>query len=89
MIIDASGVIGTKFSPYYPESITSEPSPFTNLATKNTFVKIEGWGLMIYQSYPNLEPQGANLTIEVALRAVILFMKVDSMLFFMQCAIDF
>jgi hypothetical protein len=77
MIIDASGVIGTKFSPFYPESITSEPNAFTNLATKNTFVKIEGWGRIIFQSYPNLEAQGANLTIEVALRAIKIFMEVQ------------
>jgi hypothetical protein len=75
MHVDGAGVIGMKQSPYYPQDITSEASGFNRLPTKGTFVKIQGVGRIVYQSYPTLEKQGSNLIVEVILRALVTFMK--------------
>lgn len=73
--VDGAGVVGMKYLPYYPESITSEPMGHTCLAIKNTFAKIHGFGRVIFQSYPIVEKQGANLIVEVILRSLVIFMR--------------
>lgn len=75
MHVDGAGVIGMKSLPYYPQSITSEPAGHTCLSLKNTFSKVHGLGRIIFQSYPMVEKQGANLIIEVILRSLIIFMR--------------
>ena len=75
MHVDGAGVIGMKHTPYYPESVTSEPSGFTCLPVKNTFAKIHGFGRIVFQSYPTIEKQGSNLIIEVILRSLVTFMR--------------
>ena len=38
--------------------------------TKSTFVYVHGFGTFVYQSYPEYEKQGANLTTEIIFRIV-------------------
>lgn len=38
--------------------------------TKNTFAYVHGFGTFVYQSYPEYEKQGANLTTEIIFRAI-------------------
>ena len=76
MHIDATGAAGMKFQPYYPEDIIDgEKQAFHGLPTKNTFVKIHGWGRIIFQSYSVLEKQGSNLVVEIVERALKIFMN--------------
>jgi hypothetical protein len=57
------------YSPYFIENLASgEPLNYACLKTKNTFAKIHGFGRIVFQSYPQIESQGANLTIEIILR---------------------
>jgi hypothetical protein len=71
MHVDASGADGTVFQPYYPNDIArGEAGKHYNLKTKNTFVKIHGFGRIIFQSYPAYEPQGSNLVLEVIFRSL-------------------
>ena len=71
MHVDASGADGTVFQPYYPNDIASgEAGKHFNLKTKNTFVKIHGFGRIIFQSYPAFEPQGSNLVLEIIFRSL-------------------
>jgi hypothetical protein len=45
MFVDASGADGTTRLLYYPADFASgETAKHFNLKTKNTFVKIPGWG---------------------------------------------
>ncbi len=67
--VDASGQDTMIYSPYFKENLASgEPLNYDCLKTKNTFAKIHGFGRIVFQSYPQLESQGANLTIEIILR---------------------
>ena len=75
MHVDGAGVIGMKHAPYYPEFVTDEPAGHRCLPVKNTFSKIHGYGKIIFQSYPLLEKQGANLVAEVVFRSVKNFME--------------
>lgn len=75
MHVDGAGVVGMKFLPYYPQYITSEPMGHTCLSIKNTFAKIHGLGRVIFQSYPMVEKQGANLIVEIILRSLVIFMR--------------
>jgi hypothetical protein len=75
MHVDGAGVIGMKHLPYYPQQLTNEPQGFTCLGLKNTFAKIHGFGRRVYQSYPDIEKQGANLIVEIIFRSVATFMK--------------
>ena len=75
MHVDGAGVLGMKHTPYYPSAITSEPAGFNCLPIKNTFAKIHGIGRIIYQSYPTVEKQGANLIVEIVLRSLKTFLK--------------
>lgn len=75
MHVDGAGVVGMKSLPYYPQSITSEPAGHECLSVKNTFAKIHGFGRVIFQSYPVLEKQGANLIVEIILRSLVIFMR--------------
>ncbi len=72
MHVDATGADGTKFCPYYLEDTSSggDALKFDNLKTKNTFVKIHGWGRIIFQSYSDIETQGSNLILDVIFRAL-------------------
>jgi len=74
MHVDGAGVLGMKHTPYYPSAITSEPAGFNCLPIKNTFAKIHGFGRIIYQSYPTVEKQGANLIVEIVLRSLKTFL---------------
>ena len=75
MHVDGAGVVGMKNLPYYPESLTSEPAGHDCLSIKNTFAKIHGFGRVIFQSYPVVEKQGANLIVEIILRSLVIFMR--------------
>ena len=69
MAVDASGQDTMIYSPYFIENIAcGEPLNYECLKTKNTFSKIHGFGRIVFQSYPQIECQGANLTIEIILR---------------------
>jgi hypothetical protein len=60
------GSSGSEYSPFFFQDIASgEQAPHFGLKVKNTFVQLHGWGNLVYQSYPLLEEQGTNLTIEV------------------------
>jgi hypothetical protein len=52
-----------------------EPQQWSCLKTKNTFVKIHGYGRYVYQSYPGYEKQGSNLTIEVIFRGLLQYLQ--------------
>ncbi len=65
MAIDASGGAGTCHFPHYAATAKDEPSRHKLLDIKCTFTKIHGFGTKVYISFPNLETQGGNLTVEV------------------------
>ncbi len=67
MAIDASGGAGTCNFPYYAAAAKDEPSRHSLLDIKCTFTKIHGFGTKVYLSFPTLETQGGNLTMEVYL----------------------
>ena len=46
---------------------------------KNTFAKVHGLGRIVYQSYPLLEKQGANLIVECILRSIVTDMEEKEM----------
>jgi hypothetical protein len=62
-----SGTAGSEYLPFYYQDITGEPVPHSGMKVKNTFVQIHGWGFYVFQSYPHLESQDSNLTIEVCM----------------------
>jgi hypothetical protein len=64
--IDA-GTAGSEYLPFYYQDITGEPVPHSAMKVKNTFVQVHGWGFFVFQSYPHLESQDSNLTIEVCM----------------------
>lgn len=70
-IIDAAGGSGVTHHPHPAASEKNEPGRATLLKTKCTFCKIHFWGTIIFMSYPDLEPQGANLTIECMYRTIL------------------
>ncbi len=80
MHVDATGADGTKFCPYYLEDTSSggDALKFDNLKTKITFVKIHGWGRIIFQSYSDFETQGSNLILEIIFRALRIFAESNS-----------
>jgi hypothetical protein len=80
MHVDASGADGTKYCPYYREDSSGggDSLKFTNLKTKNTFVKFHGWGRIIFQSYPEIEAQGSNLILDIIFRALKIYMEKNS-----------
>lgn len=60
------GSAGSEFLPFFFQDVASgEPFPHKCLRVKNTFVQIHGWGNLVFQTYPVIEPQSTNLTIEV------------------------
>ncbi len=74
LAVDASGQDSMIYSPYFKENLASgEPLNYECLKTKNTFAKIHGFGRIVFQSYPQIESQGANLTVEIILRFSNLF----------------
>ena len=77
MHIDATRADGTKFYPYYREDTSSgkDALKFDNLKTKNTFVKIHGWGRIIFQSFSDIETQGSNLILDIVFRALKIFIE--------------
>ena len=69
MAVDASGQDTMTYSPYFKENLASgEPLNYECLKTKNTFAKMHGFGRVVFQTYPQIESQGANLTVEIILR---------------------
>ena len=69
MAVDASGQDTMTYSPYFKENLASgEPLNYECLKTKNTFAKMQGFGRVVFQTYPQIESQGANLTVEIILR---------------------
>ena len=79
MHVDGAGVVGMKHSPRYPETLTSDALPHMCLRLKNTFAKVHGLGRIVYQSYPLLEKQGANLIVECILRSIVTYMEEKEM----------
>lgn len=70
MHVDGGAADGMTYSPFYFQDITGEPPQHTCLKTHNTFVKLHGWGRIIYQSYPQLEEHSSNMIAEVIFRAI-------------------
>ena len=71
MQIDGSGASGTKFCPYYPEQVTDgEKAAHNCLKTSNTFVKVHGWGRIIFQSYSMMEAQGTSVVLDIVFRTI-------------------
>lgn len=70
MIIDAAGGSGTQHHPHVAQAEKGEPQRGEGLKTKATFIKIHYWGTLVLLSYPDLEGQGANLTIECLFRGL-------------------
>jgi hypothetical protein len=65
MAIDASGGSGTVNLPRYQAAGKDDPPQQDLLDIKCTFTKIHGLGTKVYISFPTLESQGGNLTVEV------------------------
>jgi hypothetical protein len=65
MAIDASGGAGTCNFPHYAAAAKDDPARHKLLDIKCTFTKIHGFGTKVYISFPSLETQGGNLTVEV------------------------
>lgn len=74
MHIDGAAPDGMNYSPFYFKDITGEPAQHCCLRTHNTFVKIHGWGRIVFQSYPQLESQSSNMVIEIILRSIQLYL---------------
>ena len=70
MIVDAAGGAGTTYQPRYHSTEKNEPARHFMCKVKHTFVKMHGIGTLVVQSLPDLESQGANLTIDCILRGV-------------------
>ena len=47
------------------------------MRVKNTFVNMQGLGIGIYQSYPDIEKQGANLIEEIIYRYIYIDIYID------------
>jgi hypothetical protein len=65
MAVDAAGGSGTTNFPHYAASAKDEPPRHKLLDIKCTFAKVHGLGTKVYVSFPTLETQGGNLTLEV------------------------
>lgn len=75
--VDAAGTIVMNHGVYYMENLAGgEPLLYKCLKTKNTFVYVHGFGTFVYQSYPEYEKQGANLTTEIIFRIVKKVLKI-------------
>jgi hypothetical protein len=73
MAVDAAGGSGTTNFPHYAASAKDEPPRHKLLDIKCTFAKMHGLGTKVYVSFPTLETQGGNLTLEVYLTIFIMY----------------
>lgn len=70
MIIDAGGGSGCSHIPRFSSSEKREPARHTMLKIKTTFVKVHGIGSLVVVTYPDIERQGGNLTVECIIRGI-------------------
>ena len=75
MIIDAGGGSGCSHIPRFNSSEKREPARHAMLKIKTTFVKVHGIGSLVVVTYPDIEKQGGNLTVECIIRGIQFAMK--------------
>jgi hypothetical protein len=74
MIIDAAGGAGSTRFPHYASHGKDEPARHNLLSIKCTFAKVHGLSTKIYVSFPDLETQGACLSLEAIYDCVHMFL---------------
>jgi len=70
MIIDAGGGSGCSHIPRFSSSEKREPARHTMLKIKTTFIKVHGIGSLVVVTFPDIERQGGNLTVECIIRGI-------------------
>jgi hypothetical protein len=75
MIIDAGGGSGCSHIPRFQSTEKGEPARHLMLKIKTTFIKVHGIGSLLVVTYPDIEKQGGNLTVECIMRGIEFAMK--------------
>jgi len=70
MIIDAGGGSGCSHIPRFNSSEKGEPARHSMLKIKSTFIKVHGIGSLVVVTFPDIERQGGNLTVECIMRGI-------------------
>jgi len=70
MIIDAGGGSGCSHIPRFNSSEKKEPARHTMLKIKTTFIKVHGIGSLLVVTFPDIEKQGGNLTVECIISGI-------------------
>jgi hypothetical protein len=74
MIIDAAGGSGSTRFPHYASHGKNEPPRHKLLSIKCTFAKVHGLSTKIFVSFPDIETQGACLSLETIYDCVHMFL---------------